>query len=397
MAKIKFPLKMKNDAQVRTLEELREHFDLAAVLGYFDDGRLVEWLESRHYDDEVKKIKVLVSSADDFKRDLCDILGVCYSENEVDDIDFIDISSRNERRERLKRFTADDKILAAVDNVVFSQEELEDYLNKYRVPIVELRGTAPTPLGNEFRCMIKGMDVIYLCGERFIIPPDLHGEKFVGVNNPHVEAPAGFSNRHITFEKVSLDLDVEDIIQCAKEATDLGEALKYWRMAAEQDNAEAQYQIGIAPFVGASAIDFNASHKEAFKWLLKAAEQGHIEAQLAVARTYVHEGIIDNNYEEAATWLLKVVLLAPNVENAENYLDNVFNDYDEYNLNEIVHRIRTFAAEGSSVAQFVIGFCYYFNYHHSLGWSKEESQEDWFRKAADQGYDKAISKLQKIE
>lgn len=36
--KIRFPLKMKNGAEVRTLDELKANFDLESILGYFTDG-----------------------------------------------------------------------------------------------------------------------------------------------------------------------------------------------------------------------------------------------------------------------------------------------------------------------------------------------------------------------
>ena len=49
--KIRFPLQMKDGAAVRTLEELREHFDLESVLGYFSDGKLKTWLADRYYDE----------------------------------------------------------------------------------------------------------------------------------------------------------------------------------------------------------------------------------------------------------------------------------------------------------------------------------------------------------
>lgn len=98
--KIKFPLKMADGAQVRTIEELREHFDLISVLEYYSNGRLIEWLESRYYDEEADKIKVLDHSSADFKKNLCQILGVPYSENEAAQVDLGDISKKNERREK---------------------------------------------------------------------------------------------------------------------------------------------------------------------------------------------------------------------------------------------------------------------------------------------------------
>ena len=48
--KVRFPLKMANAAQVRTLDQLRENFDLASVLGYYDNGRLMEWLPFKRGD-----------------------------------------------------------------------------------------------------------------------------------------------------------------------------------------------------------------------------------------------------------------------------------------------------------------------------------------------------------
>lgn len=39
---VKFPLKMQDGAMVKTLEDLQAHFDLTAVLSYYDSGRLVK-------------------------------------------------------------------------------------------------------------------------------------------------------------------------------------------------------------------------------------------------------------------------------------------------------------------------------------------------------------------
>ena len=47
---VKFPLKMADGTMVRTLEDLREHFDLTTVLSYYDNGRLVKWLENGYYE-----------------------------------------------------------------------------------------------------------------------------------------------------------------------------------------------------------------------------------------------------------------------------------------------------------------------------------------------------------
>jgi hypothetical protein len=245
--KIIFPLKMADDTQVRTVDELREHFDLAAVLGYYNDGRLLKWLSDRYYEDEAKKIEEFDSTSDDFKEQLCSILGASFAAD--DNVNLTEITIRNERREGLKRFTADDKILAAIDSVAFTQEELTELL------------------GND-------ISPIYLCGERFAIPGSKGGVTYIGVNNPHVEAPAAFTQMGITFENVTFD--VEGIIQCAKEAKDPAEALNYWSMAAEQGSAEAQYTIGSAYIRG--TFNLTRNYEEAGKWIYKAADQGYDKA-----------------------------------------------------------------------------------------------------------------------
>ena len=41
---VKIPLKMADGVLVRTIEDLREHFDIVSVLTYYQDGRLVKWI-----------------------------------------------------------------------------------------------------------------------------------------------------------------------------------------------------------------------------------------------------------------------------------------------------------------------------------------------------------------
>ncbi len=74
--KIRFPLKMTNGTEVRTIEELRAYFDLTAVLGYYADGKLVTWLRDRYLDSEADKIEALVKDSKSFQNDLCAALGV---------------------------------------------------------------------------------------------------------------------------------------------------------------------------------------------------------------------------------------------------------------------------------------------------------------------------------
>ena len=42
---IKFPLEMKAGIQVRNINELKEHFDIERVMGYFVDGKFLIGLQ----------------------------------------------------------------------------------------------------------------------------------------------------------------------------------------------------------------------------------------------------------------------------------------------------------------------------------------------------------------
>ena len=47
--KIKFALEMKDGVKVRTIEDLRDSFDIEKAISYFLDGKLLEWLQDRYY------------------------------------------------------------------------------------------------------------------------------------------------------------------------------------------------------------------------------------------------------------------------------------------------------------------------------------------------------------
>ena len=60
---VKFPLKMADGEEVRTLEEFKEHFDIESAVKYFSDGSLLVWLQSRYYDEESDKISKQIGTA----------------------------------------------------------------------------------------------------------------------------------------------------------------------------------------------------------------------------------------------------------------------------------------------------------------------------------------------
>jgi TPR repeat protein len=66
---------------------------------------------------------------------------------------------------------------------------------------------------------------------------------------------------------------------------DYSEAMKWYRKAADQDNADAQHNLG---FIYDNGQGVPQNHAEALKWYHKAADSGHVRSQhiLGVIYTY---------------------------------------------------------------------------------------------------------------
>jgi len=126
--KERFPLIMKDDVEVRDLEELREHFELSRILNYYGDGSLLKWLDLWYFADEADLIRGLNEDDPEYKIKLCEILGI---DNE-------EIVWYRERLDYLKQYTTDKNILKNIDNVAFDSEELYDLLDDENVKEIYL-------------------------------------------------------------------------------------------------------------------------------------------------------------------------------------------------------------------------------------------------------------------
>lgn len=158
MAKrIRFPLILDKDAEARNLEELRTNFSLRAVLEYYENGKLLTWLENLYLLDEADQIRELNKEDSDFQRSLCGIFQVEYTR----DMDPKVIEQRKKRLERLRAVTDEDGLYRMVDYVAFDQEDLADLLD-------------------------EGERTIYLCREEgkeftFTIPASCTGITYTGI------------------------------------------------------------------------------------------------------------------------------------------------------------------------------------------------------------------------
>lgn len=406
--KIKFPLKMPGDALVRSIEELREHFDLKTVLEYYSSGRLIDWLESRYYDVEAEKVKALDSSSADFKKCFCEIFDVPYSESNSDIVDMDQILKRNARRERLKQYTADDDILAAVDLVAFTQEEF-----------VELLKTSDEQL-------------IYLCGKKFIIPWRIDFED--SSNTPHYTSTGtldewdsypkkrgfwtiwrtalyvngtirGINNPTVEFEgRQALELFMEvdfqnvdlDIGECIDTYADFSSAfernpasgVKWLKVMADKGNKKAQYVLGKCYSEGFGGVE--TDYEEAVKWYQKAVNQGYAMAELQLGFCYYNGEGVEQDHDKAVK-CFKRAAEQGNADAQYNLGCCLYNGIGiEQNCEEAAEWFRKSAEQGNKFSQYNIAECYYYGHGVDIDYV---SAAEWLKKAAEQGYAKAQYKI----
>ena len=78
------------------------------------------------------------------------------------------------------------------------------------------------------------------------------------------------------------------------------EAVKWYRKAAEQGDAEAQYSLGVMYAKGEGVAK---NFRKAVKWYRKAAEQGDAEAQFNLGVMYAKGEGVQGNLVAAHAWL----------------------------------------------------------------------------------------------
>lgn len=194
--KIKFALEMANGVQVRTIEELRDNFDQGKAMEYFVNGKLVEWLEDRYYDEETEAISEIEENAPDAAKKICKALGVEYKDDGNDMEDAINVA---EKTAKLKKVTNDEAILKNAGYTAFDQEDLADLLD-------------------------ADAKTIYLYGDVFSVPVKrISNVKFVGIleSEPKIKLPSSctkemLGEKKIVFEDVLLPKEFRDEVASAK-------------------------------------------------------------------------------------------------------------------------------------------------------------------------------------
>lgn len=183
--KIKFPLFMKDDIPVRTLEDFQENFDMSKMLEYYLNGKLVEWLRIRYYDELSDAVAALDRNDADLSKKLCDILDVTYSET---DIAVSSVQDKLDKQKKIREITGNKEVVENYNSVAFNQKDFESLLND--------RNTA----------------VIYLYGENFKVPFVDRAVTIKGLNKPLLDLmgkyrpffiEAGYNFENVNFVKQS--------------------------------------------------------------------------------------------------------------------------------------------------------------------------------------------------
>lgn len=168
------------------------------------------------------------------------------------------------------------------------------------------------------------------------------------------------------------------------------EAIKWYRKAAEQGNAAAQNNLGDCYYYGRSVAQ---DYIEAVRWYRMAAEQGDAVAQNNLGFCYSKGYGITQGRAEAAKWYRKAAKQG-NVAAQNNLGDCYFGGRGVVqNFAEAVKWYRKAAEQGSAVAQNNLGFCY------SKGYGVLQSRTEsinWYCKAAEQGNTDAQANLRKL-
>ena len=164
MWKLTFPLKMDDGTDVRSLEELKEHFSLPKVLDYLKNGTLVRWLHDRSLNDMADQVQELDSEDPESIKRLCDILDVTH----IDTAEYI-------QKETLKK----QRILRMESCI--KDENYKNTIDKMAEKII---GQVALDQNELYALLDNGVKEIYLCGDKFSIPLSAVGVTYTGINNP---------------------------------------------------------------------------------------------------------------------------------------------------------------------------------------------------------------------
>lgn len=421
--RIKFALELQDGEQARTMEDLKHYFDINKIIGYYQDGKLLSWLEDRFYDDEADAIKKLSGDEKDLDKRLCHIFHVDYTVlDEVEDVETI--AWRKERLERLKQFTANPLILDNVDVVAFDQDDLEEIMHEEDANTVYLcqnkflfsscmlkrRNMHYIGIGKNVEVVVKSNEIMDF-DEKGIIFENIKlksPEELLELGRKAVRVGAGkqaVDYYQILIDKYEDEIDDGTINLALKELASIyykGElekrnyerAFSLYIKAAHKDDAEAMIWIGML-YEGGLGVTMNKS--KAAEWYTLAANAGDVCGMLTLGWMHLKGEGVKKDWKKASEWYRKAAESGYDDGRAMLTLGQMYLEggYDlEQNYEEALYWFRHAAHEGNSTAMYYMGkmcsngICVYEDYNTALG---------WYRKSAEAGNEDAIKLLKKLK
>lgn len=166
-----------------------------------------------------------------------------------------------------------------------------------------------------------------------------------------------------------------------------GEAIKWYKEAAETGHYGAMYKLG-------ECYEKAGSFSLAIKWLKKAAEGGNRKSCMKLGQLYLYGGMVNKDVEEA----LKYYRLVLDEDISAADLCNIGYAFDVGDTVPVdkfkaVEYYRKAAEKGDIVAHYNMGVCY----ENGVGVSRDiEIAKYWYKKASEQGYNQAQQALDRI-
>jgi len=165
------------------------------------------------------------------------------------------------------------------------------------------------------------------------------------------------------------------------------EAIKWYRIAADQGDADAQYNIG---FMYDNGYGVKRDSETAVKWYQKAVKQGNPRGQFKLGCHYLWSSGVTKNPNEG----VKLIRIAAEkgYAKAQSYFGDMYRigSYVTKDLQEALKWYRKAADQGDAPAQYNIGVMY--DKGHGVTQNYQEALK-WYQKAAEQGDKRAMKKI----
>ena len=310
--KIRFPLKMKNGVEVRSLDELKENFDIDSILKYYFDGKLYRWLTYHYYDKKAEEISALSMDDINFSAKICEILEVEYQES---DRTISDYKSDKEKLDRYIKLGGDEAYSERISQIAMDQEDLDElieegireiYLYKGEYSI-DLSRTDISYIGIDKVTVVasnmnltniydisnlKNVSVIWEDKEDNVqklldcLRNNSHNKSavlWIGVSSSNSENTSSSLNKRIVKTLTDISEDGEEIYKFGKmlKNTMPEVSAELFRRAANQGSNDAMYELAKCYENGFGTEKDTA---EAVKWLGKAHHFKHSMALVELKR-----------------------------------------------------------------------------------------------------------------